>query len=822
MGDQTGRRAGKRGLKLTGLAVLAVLFGQAAARGQEPQTDAALPINFYGAPGLLEMPSGHMGPDGAFRFSVAYANFTQRYSLTFQALPWLQASFHYIGTKNFSPSYSTYYDRSFGLKIRLQDEQDGWPEISVGALDIAGTSLLSGEYLVGSKHLGPVDVTLGMGWGRLAGTGLFRNPFTYILPSFKRRNFYSTGTRGVGGTGQIQFGQFFRGPKASLFGGIVWQTPLKGLTLIGEYSSDNYSQESARGAFKPDMQFNIGASYAFNDWANITAAWLYGNTAMVQVSVHSDPTRPQLVARLGPAPLPAHLRSEAELRALARPTPALVEPAIASVGVDGREFVIMTRGGVAAASAVCERLTAYLQTAHDNGFQEVAVSDVDDPTGAVRFCKSADAEPSAQARLALFIGQSAADKAKEAAEQREVRRAARRQAIAKASAQGLKIENLSIEGDAVDIAFENTHYRTETEAYGRLTRVLMDTMPDDINQFRLTSLVGGMPARQMTIPRSSLERVIRARGNSAELLPAIDTQNAPADPDVLSLKTVDPYPRFDWAIRPEYTQSLFDPDRPYRFQLLLGLQGGVDIARGLRVQGEFQVNLVDNFANLRGSNSLLPHVRSDFKEYYQQGKTGFSQMQASYRTTLGRGLFAEAKAGYFESMFAGVGGEMLWRPEGKRWAIGVSAYEVWQRGFDRLADLRDYHVLTGHVNFYYQLPYHGLNLRIHAGRYLAGDYGATFEIVRRFDTGVEIGAFATLTNVPFSKFGEGSFDKGIVLRFPVDWLAPVNSQSQFAMTLRPLTRDGGQVLANEYDLYDATTRTSYGDVLEHFDNIISP
>ena len=38
---------------------------------------------------------------------------------------------------------------------------------------------------------------------------------------------------------------------------------------------------------------------------------------------------------------------------------------------------------------------------------------------------------------------------------------------------------------------------------------------------------------------------------------------------------------------------------------------------------------------------------------------------------------------------------MLWRPEGQRWALGVDAYEVWQRGFDRLFDLQKYHVFTG-------------------------------------------------------------------------------------------------------------------------------
>jgi hypothetical protein len=46
--------------------------------------------------------------------------------------------------------------------------------------------------------------------------------------------------------------------------------------------------------------------------------------------------------------------------------------------------------------------------------------------------------------------------------------------------------------------------------------------------------------------------------------------------------------------------------------------------------------------------------------------------------------------------------------------------------------------------------------------------GATFEIQKRFANGWSIGAFATLTDVPFEVFGEGSFDKGLIFRVPLD------------------------------------------------------
>jgi hypothetical protein len=171
------------------------------------------------------------------------------------------------------------------------------------------------------------------------------------------------------------------------------------------------------------------------------------------------------------------------------------------------------------------------------------------------------------------------------------------------------------------------------------------------------------------------------------------------------------------------------------------------------------------------------------------------------------------RAGYLESMFAGAGGEVLWRPEGARWALGADIYQVWQRDFDRLFGLQNYHQVTGHVSLYYDSPWYGLNFELRAGQYLAGDRGFTLQITRRFSTGVEIGAFMTRTNVSAAQFGEGSFDKGLIIRIPLGWIAPIETQSQIGLDLRPVQRDGGQPLLGDATLYDQTRNTSEGELI---------
>lgn len=763
-------------------------------------------LNFYGSPGLLDMPGGHMSPDGAFNIWAAGTDFTQRYGFSFQATPWFEGSFRYIATRQLL-GYPTYYDRSFGVRIRLQNETAGWPDIALGVSDIVGTGLESGEYVVASKHLGPFDATLGLGWGRLASAGGFENPFAVVASSFSSRPPPTA-------AGQFDVKDFFHGPHAAFFGGVAWATPLDRLTALVEYSSDAYSLESQQHVFTPAMQVNFGLSYQVTPALQVGAAWMYGRLPMLRIAGTLDPKTEPFDRRFGETPIAPHIRDAEELRRIARAKRLPLDPGVQSFDADGSTLIAFIKA-VRLEQRDCGRHALLADVARENGFQEVAISSVGDPYGDVLICSAGDGLRLIERRMALFTSSGDADPGTGAFAE------ARAHAIEFAAKQGLKIEAIALHGDRVDVAFTNLRYRTEPEAYGRLARVLMATMPDNIDTFRIISLAEGMPTRELVLPRSSLERTIEQSGGGREVLADVTTDQTSILPAQIS-EPVAKYPAFDWSLSPVYNQSLFDPDAPYLYQLLVGLRGGVNLTPQLRFEGEVQANIVSTFNQLRSSNSALPHVRSDQNLYYDKGRNGVAELQSSYETTLAPGVYALARGGILESMFAGGGGEILWRPETARWAFGATLYEVWQRGFDRLFDMQPYHVLTGHVSLYYESPWYNLDFRADAGRYLAGDEGGTLTVSRRFDTGVEIGVFATLTNVPFAKFGEGSFDKGFVIRIPLDFVTPLNSQSEFDVNLRPVTRDGGQMLQPEQVLYDETRRTSYGEFLSAVDRIPSP
>ena len=175
-------------------------------------------------------------------------------------------------------------------------------------------------------------------------------------------------------------------------------------------------------------------------------------------------------------------------------------------------------------------------------------------------------------------------------------------------------------------------------------------------------------------------------------------------------------------------------------------------------------------------------------------------------------MSSAASLGLLERMFGGVSGELLWKPATQNWGLGAEINYVKQRDYDMRFSFLDYDVVTGHASAYVDTGWHGMELQVDAGRYLAGDWGATFTVSRRFANGWEVGGFFTLTDVPFDEYGEGSFDKGLFLTIPLEWGLPYETRERFSTTIRPLTRDGGARLSVANRLYPIVQEADTGDL----------
>ena len=214
-----------------------------------------------------------------------------------------------------------------------------------------------------------------------------------------------------------------------------------------------------------------------------------------------------------------------------------------------------------------------------------------------------------------------------------------------------------------------------------------------------------------------------------------------------------------------------------------------------------------------------PAVRTSGRDYGLDGLPVIQNLTLTHYGRPAENIYSRTTVGYLEKMYGGVSGELLWKPVDSRLALGAELNYVAQREEDMLLGFQDYDVLTGHVSAYYDFE-NGFLGQVDVGRYLAGDWGATFALDREFENGWKVGAYFTLTEVPFDEFGEGSFDKGIRLTVPVDYFIGSPTRREIQTDLSSLTRDGGARVNVDGRLYgfvrDAHTAGPLGDTWGRF------
>jgi hypothetical protein len=350
----------------------------------------------------------------------------------------------------------------------------------------------------------------------------------------------------------------------------------------------------------------------------------------------------------------------------------------------------------------------------------------------------------------------------------------------------------------------------------RIVAVMHRDAPATIDTFVLIFQEQGVVLSEQRILRADWvrqnTRPAEGPGQTPSILP---TPPAPVEASTASTLWERPPGRFGYAIVPSWQQNIGGPDGFLLFRAGVLFPLRLKLAEDLSLSGAISLNLLDNFDNFKYTGpSNLPRVRTYMREYMTESRANLSHLQLTHFGQWGTNQYYSVYGGYLESMYAGIGGEWLYRPWQAPWAIGVDINRVQQRdfnqgfGFDDVGTQTGYQVTTGHVTGYWDTGWKSTHVRLSAGRYLAGDTGATLDISRTFSNGVSMGAWATGTNVSAEQFGEGSFDKGMYLRIPFDVMTTSRSGNAANLVYSPLTRDGGARLNRSFPLYGVTTARS--------------
>lgn len=364
---------------------------------------------------------------------------------------------------------------------------------------------------------------------------------------------------------------------------------------------------------------------------------------------------------------------------------------------------------------------------------------------------------------------------------------------------GFRPVAVRIEGATARIAVAGGRQRRLAQAAGRVLRAVQPHLPPEVERILLSWRQNGVEVARLVLPRAAMEAATRGAGSAEELFWASRLEAAGAD----AFGRMEGGAGFSWGLEPRLRTLFGDPTRTLRWDLAAVAGARIELGHGVTLAGSLARTLAGNLAGAPASDSVLPRVRSEAARYARQGETAIPALQAERIWAVAPDLFARVSAGWLEPMFAGLSAELLWRPHDAPWALGLDIAHVGQRHYDGGLRMLGYGVTTGHLSLYADLPWHGMYGVLRGGRYLAGDWGATLEIGRRFDSGIEIGGFATVTDVPFRRFGEGSFDRGIVIRVPLELFGLAVRQTG-SLLIRGVQRDGGQRLAVDSPLWEVT------------------
>jgi hypothetical protein len=608
--------------------------------------------------------------------TAAIQSSTNAYSVTYQVLPRLEGTFRYTGFNDFF-----YYDRNYEAKFLLLREQELVPQLAVGVRDLVGTGVFGSEYLVASKQIGAFDVTLGMGWGRLAGDGLFSNPLTSISDSFEVRDI------DFGKGGELSSGAFFRGSEVGLFGGISYQLDNIPLAMQVEYNPDQYDWEKSRAnGFRIKSPWSAAVSWEALPGIKLSLSHQHGQEWGFSIAAALD-------TKATPARRPIRpIKSSIDF------APEDLPPMLNKANWYDMLLYDVERSGLVLVEATIDPKTQTATLVMGNRGYSVWADAI------ARMTTLADLHLPPEVRSMRFV--------------------------------------LEEEGHQVFTA----------PAY-RPSRQSMTGYPYQQRDFDLLRADPPQPPQH------------RTRFDQKKLFVDVGLSNR---------------------------LQLFDPDDPARYQLYGKLGISAALPKNWSLRGEYAIDIVNTFdESTRKSDSVLPHVRSDIVEYLQQGATGLESLYLDKRGTLVPQLHYRVFGGVLEQMYTGAGGEMLYQPHKSRLAFGLSGSWVQQRGYERNLELLDYKTVTGFASAYWASPFYNLDFALHAGRYLAKDKGATLEARRTFANGWMVGLWATITDVPFDDFGEGSFDKGMFFKIPLDGVLGGSGRGSYSNRVRPIQRDGG-------------------------------
>lgn len=353
------------------------------------------------------------------------------------------------------------------------------------------------------------------------------------------------------------------------------------------------------------------------------------------------------------------------------------------------------------------------------------------------------------------------------------------------------------------IEFENTRYLSDAKAMGRILRIALLYAPEDTADLVVISKRRGMHTLELRASRAIVDAFFEDQITLDVFVDQIQIRLAnPArkqkkDPTAAS----QPFAERDLFVgfKPDFEPYLNDLAGFFKFRISVKpyvryfpWKGGILYAR-------YMLPLYSNVSTAVGP-APEDAVRSDLVDYRGTDPT-FDRLLMDQMGHFSRYTYWRVSMGYFEDMYAGIGGEVLRFFGDGRLALGIEADWVRKRepGSMAFESLEAHSILA---NLFYAVPKLDILTRFQYGRFLAEDDGLRISVSREYDTGAIIGAWYSITDTSdFTNYNRNYHDKGVFVSLPFEMFSRTSDPRRYQYSASPWTRDVAQTVAHPYELY---------------------
>ncbi len=361
------------------------------------------------------------------------------------------------------------------------------------------------------------------------------------------------------------------------------------------------------------------------------------------------------------------------------------------------------------------------------------------------------------------------------------------------------------EGRNFESVLHLNDYQPSSMQIGRAAKRLLGDAPKDVQSITIIPVQNGLEGKSMTFSRRDLEQSMRGTGSPEEIWQDISFTDS--DRSVSKKKKVRKF-----KFLPELQLSM-EEETTHLYRASAVIEEQKQWSHGFTSGSAVRFNLADNFHRLYKFRDInLNSVRSD-ADFFTYNRVNLERGYLSWAKTIIPEFHFAATAGYLEEMYAGFGGEVLYRPFDSPFALGVDAWSVYKRDpFTPLAmGIYGERTTTGFVTGYYDIPDTDITTYAKIGRFLGSDFGVSTGMETQFDSGVKVKGYITATNADDKDIfnSDRNIIGGLSVSIPLGDMRFIPEGSAATARLEPIGRDDGQMLDRPVSLYETTEPTTY-------------